>query len=172
MKTNVVTFHYTLTSPEGRLIDSSQGGDPVIYLEGSGHIIDGLEQQLRELPAGAKKKVQVPAARGYGLRDDTMVQKVKRQALPVAELKLGDQFQAGSDRHAPVVTVVALDDDDVTLDANHPLAGVDLLFDVEIIAVRAASEEELAHGHVHGAGGHHSHAGGESGGCGEGCGCH
>jgi FKBP-type peptidyl-prolyl cis-trans isomerase SlyD len=92
------------------------------------------------------------------------VQRVNRALLPVeGELKIGDTFQAGEDRHAPVVTVMGIEGDDVLLDANHPLAGVDLTFEVEVVAARAATAEELRHGHAHG--------GGEGGGCGDGCGC-
>ncbi len=147
----VVTFHYTLRDPAGRVLDSSAGGEPITYLEGAGQIIDGLDARLRSAEAGAKQRVQVPAAEAYGERDAAQVQQVKRAVLPVdGELQLGAQFQAGPDRHAPVVTVVAIDGEDVTLDANHPLAGVDLAFDVEIVAARAATAEELSHGHAHG----------------------
>lgn len=155
MSKNVVTFHYTLRDPADRVLDTSAGGDPIVYLEGTGQIIDGLDEQLRNVPAGTKLRVQVPAARAYGKHDSAQVQQVRRAQLPVeGELKLGDQFQAGADRLAPVVKVVAIDGDRVTLDANHPLAGTDLTFDVEVIAVRRATAEELRHGHAHGADGH------------------
>ncbi len=151
---NVVTFHYTLRDPQGRVLDTSSGGEPVTFLEGAGQIIDGLDEALRGLAAGTKARVGVPAARAYGERDDSQVQRVLRALLPVeGELRPGDQFQAGEDRSAPVVTVVAIEGDDVLLDANHPLAGVDLTFDVEVVAVRAASADEVAHGHAHGPGG-------------------
>jgi FKBP-type peptidyl-prolyl cis-trans isomerase SlyD len=136
------------------VIDTSAGGDPITYLEGSGMIIDGLDQRLRSAAAGAKLTVAVPAKEAYGERDPAQVQRVKRAVLPVAgELQVGERFQAGEDRFAPVVTVVGIEGDDVTLDANHPLAGVDLTFDVEITAARAATTAELAHGHAHGADG-------------------
>ena len=157
MAKSVVTFHYTLRNKEGHLLDSSTGGEPIAFLEGGGQIIDGLEEALLGKPAGEKMQVEVVAARAYGERDASLVRKVKRGQLPVDELKLGDMFQTGNDRHAPVVTVTAIEGDDVTLDANHPLAGVDLVFDTEIIGVREATQEEIAHGHVHGAGGHHHH---------------
>lgn len=150
----VVTFHYTLRDPAGRVLDTSAGGEPITYLEGAGQIIDGLDAQLRTAAAGAKSRVQVPAAHAYGARDPAQVQRVKRALLPVeGELRVGDTFQAGEDRFAPVVKVVALEGDEVLLDANHPLAGIDLTFDVEIVAVRAAQAEEVRHGHAHGAGG-------------------
>jgi FKBP-type peptidyl-prolyl cis-trans isomerase SlyD len=151
----VVTFHYTLRDPSGRVIDTSAGAAPVTYLEGGGQIIDGLDQRLRAAGAGEKACVTVPAAEAYGLPDPAQVQRVKRGLLPVeGELKIGDQFQTGPDRYAPVVTVKAIEADEVLLDANHPLAGVDLTFDVEIVTARPATKEEIAHGHAHGPGGH------------------
>ena len=150
----VVSFHYTLRDPSGRVLDSSAGGDPITYLEGAGQIIDGLDEQLRLAAAGEKARVNVPAKKAYGERDPAQVQRVNRALLPVeGELKVGDQFQTDSDRFAPVVTVQAIEGDDVLLDANHPLAGVDLTFDVEVTAVREATAAELEHGHAHGGGG-------------------
>jgi len=150
----VVSFHYTLRDPSGRVLDSSAGGDALTYLEGAGQIIDGLDEQLRDVAAGVKARVQVPAAKAYGERDPGQVHRVKRGMLPIeGDLNIGDQFQTDTDRFAPVVTVAAIEGNDVLLDANHPLAGVDLTFDVEIVSARAASAEELSHGHAHGAGG-------------------
>jgi len=162
MSRNVVTFHYTLRDPQGRLLDTSAGGRAISYLEGAGQIIDGLDEALRGVAAGAKQRVEVPAAKAYGERDDSQVQRVLKALLPVeGELKPGDQFKAGEDAYAPIVTVIGVEGDEVLLDANHPLAGVDLVFDVEVIEVRAASAEELTHGHAH-----------QDGGCGGGeCGC-
>lgn len=151
----VVSFHYTLRDPSGRVLDSSAGGEPISYLEGAGQIIDGLDEQLRLAGAGEKSRVVVPAKKAYGERDPAQVQRVKRALLPVeGELKPGDQFQTDTDQFAPVVTVMSVEGDDVLLDANHPLAGVDLTFDVEITAVRAPTASELEHGHAHGDGGH------------------
>lgn len=154
MTRRIVSFHYTLRDPAGRVLDTSAGGPAVSYLEGAGQIIDGLDEQLRAINAGEKVRVEVPAAKAYGERDAAQVQRVNRALLPVeGELKIGDTFQAGEDRHAPVVTVAGIDGNDVLLDANHPLAGVDLTFDVEVVETRAATAEELKHGHAHGAGG-------------------
>jgi FKBP-type peptidyl-prolyl cis-trans isomerase SlyD len=147
----IVTFHYTLRDPSGRVLDTSAGGTAITYLEGAGQIIEGLDEQLRAAAAGEKTRVLVPAAKAYGERDPAQVRPVKRAVLPVeGELRMGDQFQAGADQHAPIVTVVGIEGDEVMLDANHPLAGVDLTFDVEIVSVRAATAEELRHGHAHG----------------------
>src|SRR4051794_28445590 len=150
----VVSFHYTLRDPSGRVLDSSAGGEPITYLEGAGQIIDGLDEQLRLAANGEKARVTVPAKKAYGERDPAQIQRVKRGLLPVqGELKVGDQFQTGDDRYAPVVTVQAIEGDEVVLDANHPLAGLDLTFDVEIVSVREPTASELEHGHAHGDGG-------------------
>ena len=164
MNRRVVSFHYTLRDPSGRVLDSSAGGEPITYLEGAGQIIDGLDEQLRLAASGEKARVVVPAKKAYGERDPAQVHRVKRDLLPVeGELKAGDQFQTGPHQADPVVTVAGIEGDDVLLDANHPLAGVDLTFDVEITGTREATAEELSHGHAHG---------GETGGCGDGgCGC-
>ena len=147
----VVTFHYTLRDPSGRVIDTSAGGNPITYLEGAGQIIDGLDEQLRATAAGEKTRVQVPAAKAYGERDPAQMQRVKRGLLPVeGELQVGDQFQTDTDQYAPIVTVRAIEGDEVVLDANHPLAGIDLTFDVQVVAVRTPTAEELQHGQAHG----------------------
>ncbi len=149
----VVSFHYTLRDPNGRVLDTSAGGEPISYLEGSGQIIEGLDEQLRTADAGVKTRVVVPAHKAYGERDPGQVQRVKRDLLPIqGEINVGDQFQAGHDRHAPVVTVQAIEGDEIVLDGNHPLAGVDLTFDVEVTAARVATADELAHGQGHGCG--------------------
>ena len=151
MSRSVITFHYTLKDAQARLLDASTGGEPICYLEGAGQIIEGLEEQLHGVTAGVKRSISVAAARAYGLRDESQVQQVPRAALPVeGELRLGDRFQAGEDRFAPVVTVMQIKGDEVLLDANHPLAGVDLVFDVEIVSVRPATTEEISNGQAHG----------------------
>lgn len=134
------TFHYTLRAPDGRVIDTSQGAKPISFVEGSGMIIDGLEEALREMVVGTKARVVVPAARAYGERDEEQVQPVLRALLPVeGDLKPGDSFQVGDDAQAPTVTVVSVQGDTVVLDGNHPLAGVDLTFDVEVVAMTAGT---------------------------------
>ena len=169
MNRNVVTFHYTLRDPRGQVLDSSIGGEAISFLEGSGQIVEGLEEGLRGLAEGVKATIGVPAAKAYGERDEAQVQRVLKSLLPIeGEVKPGDQFRAGNDAYAPIVTVMGVEGEELLLDANHPLAGVDLEFEVELIAVRAATKEECEHGHAHGAG-----AGGDGGGdCGNAdCGC-
>ena len=154
MPTHVITFHYTLTDAAGKQLDTSAGAEPLAFLEGSGQIIPGLETQLRTMNVGDKQRLTVPARDAYGEKDPTNVREISRDKLPVRQVKVGDQFRAGSDHHAPIVTVTGVTDTHVTLDGNHPLAGQDLTFDLEITDKRAATDEELAHGHVHGPGGH------------------
>jgi FKBP-type peptidyl-prolyl cis-trans isomerase SlyD len=137
-----ITFHYLLRDGAGRLIDTSRGGEPMPFTEGAGQIIEGLEDQLRLMTPGEKRTVVVPPERAYGARDAGLVQKVPRARLPVDDLKAGDRFQTGPDRSDPIVTVLAIEGDEVLLDANHPMAGQELHFEVEVVAVRAATPDE------------------------------
>lgn len=153
---DVVTIHYTLRDDADQVIDSSAGGEPLAYLHGHGNIIPGLERELAGKSVGDRLKVRVPAAEGYGEYDRALVQQVPRRTLKgVGDLRVGMRLQAGTQHGPRPVTVTRIAGDMVTLDGNHPLAGQNLHFDVEVTAVRAATEEELAHGHVHGNGGHH-----------------
>jgi FKBP-type peptidyl-prolyl cis-trans isomerase SlyD len=156
MKQKVVSFHYTLKDSSGAVLESSHGQEPMSYLEGVGQIIPGLERQLHGLQKGDKKAVQVPAADAYGEYDEALVVEVPRQHIPKKDVQVGDQFHAqGEDGDARVVVVTEVTDKTVTVDANHPLSGQDLHFDVEVTEVRDATAEEVEHGHAHGAGGHH-----------------
>lgn len=151
----VVSFHYTLTDENGTVIDKSEG-QPLVYLHGAGNIIPGLENALTGKNVGDKLTVNVTAAEGYGEYNPEMVQEVPRNMFQgVDDIAAGMQFQAQTDDGIQVVTVKDVTDENVIVDANHPLAGQNLNFDVEIIDIRDASQEELDHGHVHGAGGHH-----------------
>ncbi len=143
MNRRTISFHYTLKDGDGRLIDTSRGNAPLPFLEGAGQIVDGLEEQLLLMTVGEKRRVVVPPERAYGVHDAALVQKVPRARLPVGDLQVGDQFQTGPDRHAPVVTVRALEGETVLLDANHPLAGQTLHFEVELMEERPATSEEL-----------------------------
>ncbi|MGE0614454.1 MAG: peptidylprolyl isomerase [Bacteriovoracia bacterium] len=157
MKTRVISFNYKLTNSQGETLDSSEGGAPLSFLEGQGQIIPGLERQLSPLKKGEKKVIQVKAADAYGERDDRLVINMSRAELPNSgDLTVGDQFEADTQGgETQLLTVTALTPEQVTLDANHPLAGQDLTFDIEVMEIREATKEEMSHGHVHGPGGHH-----------------
>jgi FKBP-type peptidyl-prolyl cis-trans isomerase SlyD len=155
-KNTVATIDYTLTDPKGVVIDSSKGKAPLAYLHGASNIIPGLESQLEGKQAGDSLTAVVPPEKGYGKHDPNMVQAVPRANFQGApEIKAGMQFQAQTQGGPRIVTVTKVDEQDVTVDANHPLAGMELTFEVTVVEVRAATPEELKHGHAHGAGGHH-----------------
>lgn len=153
-KHKVVTMDYTLTDAQGNTIDTSRGREPLAYIHGVGGIIPGLEAALEGRSAGEQLQVTIPPEDGYGDRDESLLQVVPRDRFDVEDVNVGMQFHAQSEQGVNVVTVVSVSDEDVTVDANHPLAGVTLNFDVEVKDVRDATEDELAHGHVHGPGGH------------------
>ena len=153
---HVVSIHYTLKGDAGEVIDSSAGGEPLAYLHGHGNLVPGLERELTGKNAGDKLQLKIAPADGYGEYDPQLVQRVARRTLKgVGNVRVGMRLHAQTDHGPKPVTVTQISGDMVTLDGNHPLAGKNLNFDVEIAAVRAATEEELSHGHVHGAGGHH-----------------
>ena len=154
MSRRVISFHYKLTDSTGKVIDESKGRGPLSFMEGAGQIIPGLEKQLLDLKKGDKKTIQVPAAEAYGLPDKARVLTVKREQLPNKDVKVGDQFTGGQEEHGPVFVVTQVSEAEATLDGNHPLAGVDLTFDVELADTREATQEEVSHGHAHGEHGH------------------
>lgn len=155
-KNKVVSIDYTLKDDAGEVIDSSEGYEPLFYLHGHDNIVPGLESALEGKQAGDKVQVSVSPAEGYGERDDSLQQVVPREAFQgVEDLEVGMQFRAESDEGQQIVTIMAVDGDNVTVDGNHPLAGETLNFDVTVVEVRDATADELEHGHVHGPGGHH-----------------
>ncbi|MEH6579373.1 MAG: peptidylprolyl isomerase [Amphritea sp.] len=152
----VVLIHYTLTNVDGEVMDSSEGSDPLAYLQGMGNIVPGLEKEMLGKQAGDKVNVEVSPEEGYGELNDELVQEVERSAFDgVDDIQVGMRFMAQTAWGEQPVIVTALTDETVTVDGNHPLAGQTLKFDVELVEVRDATEEELEHGHVHGVGGHH-----------------
>ena len=152
----VASFHYTLTNDAGEVLDSSQGREPLTYLHGAGNIVPGLEAQMVGHVAGDAFTADVAAADGYGDYIAELVQVVPRASFDgIDDLALGMQFQAQTAQGPIAVVVTEIEGDQVTVDGNHPLAGETLHFAVEITEVREASVEEVLHGHVHGAGGHH-----------------
>lgn len=149
-KDRVVSIDYTLRDNSGNLIDSSEGSDPLEYLHGNGNIIPGLEKALAGKKAGDKLTCSIAAADAYGERDDSLIFKVNKSEFEGADIEVGMQFEAHGEEGAQIVTVVGIEGEEVTIDANHPLAGETLNFDVKIVDVREATSEELEHGHVHG----------------------
>ena len=154
----VVVMHYTLKDEKGETIDSSQGHEPLAYIQGIGNIIPGLEDALEGKSQGDKLEVTISPEDGYGERQENMVQKVSKSGFQGdEELVVGMQVQVETQNGPAIAMVSEIMGEDVTLDMNHPLAGVTLNFDVEVVDVREATDEELDHGHVHGPGGHHHH---------------
>lgn len=147
----VVTIHYTLTDESGEIIDSSEGQEPLAYLHGAGNLIPGLERELVGKTAGASLKTTIAPEDGYGEFHPELVETVPREAFEgVDQIEAGMAFEAeGSDGQARRIVVKEVSDDGIVIDGNHPLAGVELNFDVQVVDVREASEEEVAHGHVH-----------------------
>jgi FKBP-type peptidyl-prolyl cis-trans isomerase SlyD len=155
-KDSVVTFNYTLKDDAGKVIDSSSAGEPLAYLHGHGNLVPGLERELEGRNTGEKLTVKVTPADGYGEHSKDLIQKVPRRSLKgINKITVGMRLHAQTDQGPRAVTVTAVTGDMVTIDGNHPLAGQNLNFDIELVDVRDATEEELAHGHVHGPGGHH-----------------
>jgi FKBP-type peptidyl-prolyl cis-trans isomerase SlyD len=146
----VVTMHYTLRV-DGEMVDTSQGAEPLQFIQGMGHIIPGLEHQLYDMQVGDSKKVSVAPRDGYGVVDAEAFMDVPRSAFP-AEVPLvpGTQLELkDKSGHPSIARIESVTDDNVRLDMNHPLAGKNLEFDVTITALRLATEEEVSHGHVH-----------------------
>jgi FKBP-type peptidyl-prolyl cis-trans isomerase SlyD len=153
-KDKVASIHYTLRDNEGTIIDSSEGRDPLNYLHGAGNLIAGMEEGLEGKSKGDKLNLKIQPDKGYGEKDDSLVQKVPRSAFGDQEVKTGMRF---STNQGGVVSVTHVGLDSITVDGNHPLAGVELNFAVEVVDVREATQDEISHGHVHGPGGHHHH---------------
>jgi FKBP-type peptidyl-prolyl cis-trans isomerase SlyD len=155
----VVVLHYAVSDSEDTLIDSSYDHSPLSIIQGTGYLIPGLEDALIDHVVGDKFEVAVSAENAYGDRHDEFVQTVPKSMFEsVEDLAVGSQLRATTDDGEQTVIVLDVTDDEITVDGNHPLAGIDLKFEVDILEVRDATEDELKHGHVHGEGGcGHSH---------------
>lgn len=166
-KNKVATFDYTLTNNKGEILDSSENHGPLTYIQGTGNIIPGLESEMEGKKAGDAFKVTIAPKDGYGEKRDDLLIKVTKDNFDASEpIEVGMQFQVQTQHGVHVVTVAKVEGDHVTLDGNHPLAGEVLNFDVKVVEVRDATQEELTHGHAHG----ESSCG--SGECCSGCGGH
>ena len=156
-KDQVVSFHYTVKNQDGIVVESSRGESPLAFISGQGQILPKLEEALSEMEINESRQVTLPPEDAYGEFRPDAVQVTNRSNFPSdTELQPGMQFWAGTDDgHQMPFTVKEVGEEKVTIDFNHPLAGQTLTFDIELIEVRPATPEELAHGHVHGPGGHH-----------------
>jgi FKBP-type peptidyl-prolyl cis-trans isomerase SlyD len=151
----VVSIHYKLTDDDGKVLDSSENDQPLVFIYGIGMLIPGLEKALEGKVTGDKLKVSVNPEEAYGERDEGLTQMVPKSQFDEEEtLQLGMQFQVETEQGVLVVTVIEVTDTEVKIDGNHPLAGMKLHFDVSVGEIREATDEEIDHGHVHGAGGH------------------
>ncbi len=151
----VVGIHYTLKNNTGEILDKSQAGQPLYFIQGMGNIILGLEEALHGKKVGESFQVSILPDKGYGEIRQDLIQLVDKASFGNQEVQVGMQFTARAGDNAYNVVVTEISNGKVTVDANHPLAGEILHFDISIEEVRAASEDEIGHGHVHGPGGHH-----------------
>ncbi len=155
-KHSVVGIEYTLKDNAGVIVDSNAGGDPLLFIQGMGTLVPGLEIALEGRGLGESFDVEVKAVDGYGEYDPERKRGIPRASVPqLADAKPGMMLQASGPEGVSVVTVAEVTDTEIIIDGNHPMAGKDLYFSIRIAEIRKATDEELAHGHVHGAGGHH-----------------
>jgi FKBP-type peptidyl-prolyl cis-trans isomerase SlyD len=147
---SVVTLDYTVSNTSGEVLDTTEGREPLVYLHGSGYLVPGLENALHERVVGDSFEITVPAADAYGEYEESLVQEVPGELFDGMEVSEGDTFVADTDDGHRPVTIIEVSEEFVKVDANHPLAGMDLHFKVSVKDVRAATAEEIAHGHIHG----------------------
>ncbi|MGB1003238.1 MAG: FKBP-type peptidyl-prolyl cis-trans isomerase [Salibacteraceae bacterium] len=153
----VVTMHYKLTDKDGALIDSSEGREPLAYIQGIGALVPGLESEIEGKTKGDKFNAVVAPEHAYGNRDESLIRVVPKSGFQgEEEMTIGMQVQIDTgEQGMAIATLTKIEGEDVTLDLNHPLADMELHFDIDVVDVREAEKEELDHGHVHGPGGHH-----------------
>jgi FKBP-type peptidyl-prolyl cis-trans isomerase SlyD len=151
-----VSILYKLSNDAGTILDQSTEDNPLIYLHGQGNIVIGLENALTGKTIGDTLDITVTPDEGYGNREDYMVETVNRSMFEgLDEISIGKQFHAEGNTGPVVVTVTKIEGDEITIDGNHPLAGENLNFAIEVLAIREATEDELTHGHIHGPGCQH-----------------
>jgi FKBP-type peptidyl-prolyl cis-trans isomerase SlyD len=153
----VVTMNFTLTDDHGNVLDSTENGGPFSYISGKNMVLPKLEEAVNGMLIGSKKNLKLEAKDGYGNYNDDAIQVVGKENFPEDfVLEVGMEYMASNpDGVQMPFTISNVDGEEITVDFNHPLAGKNLNFDIELLNVRDATVEELSHGHVHGAGGHH-----------------
>ena len=155
----VVTMNFTLTDETGNVLDSTKSGGPFSYISGKGMVLPKLEEAVSGMIIGTKKQLKLEAKDGYGEYNDDAVQAVGKENFPEDfVLEAGMEYMASNPDGVQMPFIITnVEDETITIDFNHPLAGKNLNFDLELLDVREATPEELSHGHVHGADGHHHH---------------
>jgi len=158
-KNQVVSFNYKVQSEKGEVIDESKPGQPLSFLAGNGHVLPKVEETLNGMLLNAKKTITLEPEDAYGLFSEEFIRPAARDSFPEdLELKEGMEFMANlEDGSTKPFIIKEINDDQITCDFNHPLAGYTLVFDLELIEVRDAAPEEIEHGHAHGPGGHAHH---------------
>ena len=150
----VVSIHFGVAEVDGNALDSTENGTPLEYIQGAGYLVPGLEAELEGKEVGDKFDVKLEAKDAYGEFQEALVQQVPRNLFEgVDEIEVGMSFQADTDQGPRTVEVTEVTDEMVSIDANHPLAGMALQFVGELVGIRAATTEELEHGHIHQASG-------------------
>lgn len=153
---SVVSIHYKLTNDNGTILDQSPEDNPLIYLHGKGNIVVGLEKTLTNKSIGDTFEVTVSPEEGYGIREEHMLETIDRSMFEgLDDISIGKQFHAEGNTGPVTVTVTKIEGDNITIDGNHPLAGENLNFAIDVVAIREATADELAHGHIHGPGCQH-----------------
>jgi len=153
---NIIGFHYTLKDKDGEVMDSSRGRPPMLIMTGAQQIVPGLEKEIIGMKKGDTKTVIVAAEDAYGPVQERLKMTVQRsQFPPEADLTVGVQFRVNNDDQMGIFTIAKIEGDDIHIDGNHPMAGKELHFDIEITEKRMPAPDELAHGHAHGPGGAH-----------------
>ena len=146
----VVSIHFGVAEVDGNTLDSTENGAPLEYIQGTQYLVPGLEAELEGKEVGSKFDVKLEPEQAYGPYQDVLVQEVPRSLFEgVDTIEVGMSFQAESDQGPRTVEVTAVNDETVSIDANHPLAGMSLQFVGEIVGIRVATPEELEHGHIH-----------------------
>lgn len=154
--TQVIGIHYTLKNDAGEVLESSEGGHPMLYLADSGQVLLTLDKSIQEMSIGETKQFFIAAKDGYGEIDPALKMNIKIDQFPAGtDVKPGLKFRASNEPGTPTYSVTQINGSDVSIDANHPLAGENLNFDIEVTDIREATQEEIDHGHAHGDGGHH-----------------
>ncbi|MNL37346.1 FKBP-type peptidyl-prolyl cis-trans isomerase SlyD [compost metagenome] len=154
----VLAFNYVLKGPDGKILDASEKGQPLPFLEGAGQILPKLEEAIKDMKEGDKKVVKLSAADGYGeMRDNMFMDVPKEELAHLPQLEVGAHLRLELGEGAHIVRVSKITDTHVTLDGNHPLAGQALEFDIEMMLIREATTEEVLHGHPHGLHGNAGH---------------